>query len=287
MQRGLSPRTCPPRTCLVGTRTHGRGIGRPGPQSRPHFPPALSLSDPWKTLGVGHSASEEEIKRAHRRLVRQHHPDLHAPGDEAVAARFISIQQAYEIVMGRALGRLPESSQHGGWNFHDWFWSFARRRADEGVPKATGPPRREQWEQQLHLLRRKAAIKRGAYAHGAATPQAPSPGRSAHPEHEEAVPGTNRVAPAEQMNRAPGGGAPSAAGDSQPPDADAECAEDTGAGGECLRTPAAAAPGVHSEPPPPPRIPFRSSQDTREGVTIQLAGLRRRAGIKKDLTPAP
>lgn len=89
--------------------------------TQPHFPPALSLSDPWKTLGVGHSASEEEIKRAHRRLVRQHHPDLHAPGDEAVAARFISIQQAYEIVMGRALGRLPESSQHGGWNFHDWW----------------------------------------------------------------------------------------------------------------------------------------------------------------------
>lgn len=66
-------------------------------------------------------------------------------------------------------------------------------------------------------------------------PRRPRPPAGLRTRSTEPVPGTNGVAPAEQMNRAPGGGAPSTAGDSQPPDADAECAEDTGAGGNALR----------------------------------------------------
>ena len=83
----------------------------------------LTVHDPWTTLGVHVAANEEEIKKAHRRLVRQLHPDLHTDQDqkERVTAQFISVQQAYEMVMGRVLGRsTAPSTQFEGWNFHDW-----------------------------------------------------------------------------------------------------------------------------------------------------------------------
>ncbi len=38
----------------------------------PHFwQVSAALHDPWATLGVSRSASEKEIKQAHRRLVKQ------------------------------------------------------------------------------------------------------------------------------------------------------------------------------------------------------------------------
>jgi molecular chaperone DnaJ len=53
--------------------------------------------DPYATLGVNRNASQEEIKRAYRRLAREHHPDAnrHDPGAEE---RFKEITQAYEIL---------------------------------------------------------------------------------------------------------------------------------------------------------------------------------------------
>ena len=40
--------------------------------------------DYYKTLGVSKDASQDEIKKAYRTLVKKYHPDLH-PGDEAAA----------------------------------------------------------------------------------------------------------------------------------------------------------------------------------------------------------
>src|SRR5579871_1216523 len=54
-------------------------------------------ADYYETLGVSKSASEDEIKKAYRKLARQHHPDRN-PGDKQAEARFKEIQGAYDVL---------------------------------------------------------------------------------------------------------------------------------------------------------------------------------------------
>ncbi len=53
--------------------------------------------DPYKTLGVGKNASDEEIKKAYRKLARRYHPDRN-PGDKQAEERFKEISQAHDIL---------------------------------------------------------------------------------------------------------------------------------------------------------------------------------------------
>src|SRR4051812_14291236 len=53
--------------------------------------------DPYAALGVGKKASDDEIKKAYRKLVREHHPDRN-PDDPKAEDRFKEIQGAYDIL---------------------------------------------------------------------------------------------------------------------------------------------------------------------------------------------
>src|SRR5437660_975658 len=53
--------------------------------------------DYYKILGVGKNASDEEIKKAYRRLARKYHPDRNA-GDKQAEERFKEISQAHDVL---------------------------------------------------------------------------------------------------------------------------------------------------------------------------------------------
>ncbi len=53
--------------------------------------------DYYKTLAVGKNASDEEIKKAYRKLARQYHPDRN-PGDKKAEERFKEISQAHDVL---------------------------------------------------------------------------------------------------------------------------------------------------------------------------------------------
>src|ERR1700690_1127965 len=53
--------------------------------------------DLYKVLGVSKKASDEEIKKAHRKLVRKYHPDRN-PDDPTAEEKFKEVQGAYDTL---------------------------------------------------------------------------------------------------------------------------------------------------------------------------------------------
>lgn len=55
------------------------------------------MSDLYKTLGVGRTADQAEIKSAYRKLAKKFHPDLN-PGNADVERRFKDVSAAYDVL---------------------------------------------------------------------------------------------------------------------------------------------------------------------------------------------
>lgn len=55
------------------------------------------MDDPYKVLGLEPGASDEEVKKAYRRLAKKYHPDAN-PGNEEAARKMQEINAAYEQI---------------------------------------------------------------------------------------------------------------------------------------------------------------------------------------------
>lgn len=71
------------------------------------------IDDPYKILGVSPDASDEEIKKAYRRLAKQYHPDLN-PGDPVAAQKMQQVNAAYEQIKNPEKAQ-PNPSAQGGY----------------------------------------------------------------------------------------------------------------------------------------------------------------------------
>ncbi|WP_243318674.1 molecular chaperone DnaJ [Geothrix paludis] len=119
--------------------------------------------DYYKILGVPRTASEEDIKKAYRKLARKHHPDLN-PGDAQAEAEFKKLSEANEVLSdpekrknydtygdpnGPGAQVPPGFEQGGGFSFEDIFGGFAGGGFG-GRPMRHGP---ERGEDLVHTVR--------------------------------------------------------------------------------------------------------------------------------------
>jgi curved DNA-binding protein CbpA len=96
----------------------------------------------YKLLGLSQEASQEDIRQAHRRLVRTYHPDTN-PQDPQAEERFKEVQQAYEVLSDPQKRReydqrLRASSRKGSTGRQ----SAGTTRADPGRPGPRSAGRR-------------------------------------------------------------------------------------------------------------------------------------------------
>lgn len=147
------------------------------------------MYDPYSVLGVSRQASEEEIKKAYRKLSRMYHPDanINNPNKAQAEEKFKEVQQAYKQVMDEkengyssynSYGGGPYgSSSYGGGNsshrtygnaggydyrdrdpFADFFRSFGF-----GASSYSSGPRAEEDDETRHFRAVEAFIRSGQY----------------------------------------------------------------------------------------------------------------------------
>lgn len=103
------------------------------------------MTDYYEILGVPRDATPEQIKKAYRKLAREHHPDV-AGSDAASEERFKDVSRAYDVLSNPEKRRAydlggdpasPGGGMGGGFGFQDIFETFFG--AATGGPSARGP----------------------------------------------------------------------------------------------------------------------------------------------------
>lgn len=75
----------------------------------------MSKRDYYEVLGISKTSSEEEIKKAYRKLAMQYHPDRNA-GDKDMEHKFKEINEAYSVLSDAGKRKNYDMFWHSGWN---------------------------------------------------------------------------------------------------------------------------------------------------------------------------
>jgi len=90
----------------------------------------MEYKDYYSILGVSEDASQEEIRKAYRRLARKYHPDVN-PNNKEAESRFKEINEAYEVLrdpekrnkydrLGANWNRYQQAGDQGGFDWSQW-----------------------------------------------------------------------------------------------------------------------------------------------------------------------
>ena len=87
------------------------------------------MNDPYQILGVPRDATDEEIKKAYRKLSRKYHPDanINNPNKEQAEEKFKEVQRAYQDIMKMRSGDYTDDAgdrRTGGYGGGRGFWGF-------------------------------------------------------------------------------------------------------------------------------------------------------------------
>ncbi len=98
----------------------------------------MDYKDYYKSLGVSKTASQDEIKKAFRKLAHKYHPDKN-PGDKAAEAKFKEVNEANEVLGDPekrkkydTLGENWNRYQQKGGNSQDFDWSRYANQGGQG-----------------------------------------------------------------------------------------------------------------------------------------------------------
>src|SRR5881394_3629898 len=75
----------------------------------------MAKRDYYEVLGVSKTASADDIKRAHRKLVRQYHPDVNK-NNKASEEKFKEVQEAYDVLSDEEKRKRYDQFGHAGPN---------------------------------------------------------------------------------------------------------------------------------------------------------------------------
>ena len=81
--------------------------------------------DYYEVLGVAKNASQDEIKKAYRKLAMKYHPDRN-PGDKEAADKFKEASEAYEILGNAEKRERYDRFGHAGTQFGPGGFDFSR-----------------------------------------------------------------------------------------------------------------------------------------------------------------